>query len=47
MPQLLIFSLLVLVWLLFKGGVHFVGKPADSNDGWIWYIGQYMYSYVG
>ena len=35
-PQLLFFfffSLFVLMQLLFKGGVYFVGKPADSNDG--------------
>ena len=23
------------VWLLFKGGVYFFGKPRDINDGWI------------
>ena len=26
------FSLFILVRLLFKGGVYFVGKPMDSND---------------
>ena len=28
-----IFSLFVLVRLLFEGGIYFVGKLADSNDG--------------
>jgi len=28
-----IFLPFVLVCLLFKGGVYFVGEPADSNDG--------------
>ena len=28
------FSLFILVRLLFKGGVYFVGKPMDSNDSW-------------
>jgi len=27
-----IFSLLVLVQLLFEGGIYFIGKPADSNN---------------
>ena len=31
---LLFFSLSVLVWLLFEGGIYFVWKPADSNDKW-------------
>ena len=25
------------VWLLFEGGVYFLGKPGDVNDGWIGY----------
>ena len=25
-------------WLLFEGRVYFVGKPVDSNDGWIRYM---------
>ena len=32
------YSLLVIVWLLFEGGVYFFGKPADINDGWIRYV---------
>ena len=28
-----ILSLFVLVRLLFEGGVYFIGKLADSNDG--------------
>ena len=36
--QLLLSSLLDFVWLLFKGGVYFLGKPADINDGWIRYV---------
>ena len=35
---LLFLLLLVLGRLLFKGGVYFVGKPADSNDGWNKYM---------
>ena len=27
------FLLFILVRLLFEGGIYFVGKPADSNDG--------------
>ena len=27
------FLLFILVWLLFEGGIYFVGKSADSNDG--------------
>ena len=27
------FLLLTFVWLLFKGGVYFFGKPTDINDG--------------
>ena len=27
-----------LVWLLFEGGIYFIGKPADINDGWIRYV---------
>ena len=23
------------MWLLFEGGIYFIGKPADINDGWI------------
>ena len=38
MPRLLFFSLFVLVGLLFKGGIYFVGKLADSKDGCIRYI---------
>ena len=42
-PRLLFFCLfvclfvllLILVQLLTKGGVSFIGKPADSNDSWI------------
>ena len=30
-PRLLFFSLLILVWLLFEGGVYALGKPADIN----------------
>ena len=30
-----IFSLHVLVWLLFKGDIYFFRKPADINDDWI------------
>ena len=33
-----IFLLFVLVWLLFKGGVYFVGKSADTNGGWNRYM---------
>ena len=33
-----IFSLLAFVWLLFKGGIYFLGKPADINDGLLRYI---------
>ena len=29
------YSLHVSVQLLFEGGVYFIGKPADLNDGWI------------
>ena len=25
-------------WLLFKGGIYFIRKPADINDGWIRYV---------
>ena len=25
-------------WLLLKGGMYFLGKPADTNDGWIRYV---------
>ena len=32
MSRLILLSLLVLVWLLYEGGVYFVGKPADSNN---------------
>ena len=32
------YSLLVSVWLLFEGGVYFIGKPADINDSWTRYI---------
>ena len=32
------YSLRVSVWLLFEGGVYFIGKPADINDGWIRYV---------
>ena len=32
------FLLHVSVWLLFKGGVYFFGKPADINDSWIRYV---------
>ena len=33
-PRLLyLFSLFILVQLLFEGGVYFVGELADSNDG--------------
>ena len=28
-----IFLPFVLVWLLFKGGVYFIGELADSNNG--------------
>ena len=28
----------VFVWLLFEGGVYFIGKLADSNEGWIRYV---------
>ena len=24
-----------MLWLLFEGGIYFVGKPVDSNNGWI------------
>ena len=34
-PQLLFFSLHVLVRLPFEGGVYFFGKPTDINDGWM------------
>ena len=37
-PQLLFFSLLVFLRLLFEGGVYFFGKLADINDGWIRYV---------
>ena len=30
--RLLFFSLFILVWLLFKGSVYFVGKLVDSYD---------------
>ena len=30
MPQVLF-----VVWLLFEGGIYFIGKLADSNDSWI------------
>ena len=33
-----IFSLLVSLWLLFKGDVYFFGKPEDINNGWIRYV---------
>ena len=26
------------MWLPFKGGVYFIGKPADINDSWIGYV---------
>ena len=29
----IIFSLLVFMQLLFEGGIYFLGKPADINDG--------------
>ena len=32
------YSLQVSVWLLLEGGVYFIGKPADINDGWIRYV---------
>ena len=25
-------------WLLLKGGMYFLGKPTDTNDGWIRYV---------
>ena len=37
-PQLPFFSLFVLVQLLIKGGVYFIGKPVDSNHDWIRYM---------
>ena len=38
MSWLLSFSLFILVWLLFEGGIYFIGTPPDSNDGWIRYM---------
>ena len=32
------YSLHVSVWLLFGGGVYFIGTPAEINDGWKRYI---------
>ena len=29
--------MLIFPWLLFKGGVHFFGKPTAINNGWIRY----------
>ena len=26
------------VWLVFKDGIYFFGKPGDINDGWIRYV---------
>ena len=38
-PQLFpFFLLLIFVWLLFEGGMYFLGKPADTNDGWTTYV---------
>ena len=31
----LFFIAVYFVWLLFEGGDYFIGKLADSNDGWI------------
>ena len=31
-PQLLFIFMLVFVWLLFEGGVYFIGKPTDINN---------------
>ena len=36
--QLLLFSVLIFVRLLFEGGIHFLEKPVDINDSWIWYV---------
>ena len=33
--QLLLFSLVRFVWLLFEGDVYFVKKTADVDDCWI------------
>ena len=27
-----------MLWLLFEGGIYFIGKPVDSNNGWIRYM---------
>ena len=32
------YSLHISVWLLFEGGVYFIGKHADINHGWIRYV---------
>ena len=32
-PQLLFYSLFILVQLLIEGGVYFVGRLLDGNDG--------------
>ena len=37
-PQSEAATLAVSVWLLFEGGVYFIGKPADINDSWIGYV---------
>ena len=37
-PQLLFYSLFILVQLLIEGGVYFVGRLLDGNDGWIRYM---------
>ena len=38
MPQLLLFSVLIFVRLLFEDGIHFLEKSVDINDSWIWYV---------
>ena len=36
--RVLFFSLFILVWLLFKGSVYFIGKLADISDDWNRYM---------
>ena len=37
-PQLLFYSLFILAQLLIEGGVYFVGRLLDGNNGWIRYM---------
>ena len=45
--RLLFLLLFVLVWLVFKGGLYFVGKLVDSNGGWNKYMWAIQIGTIG